>query len=237
MRARVFERRSDLSADGSLFLAFVRGSAGPSQGNADSWATISRPPYFTALAVWFVGGTYYTGGYFPDRRTLWLGWDSPQPDQGRVPKWLRLTSKRPPFIDGTSDWTDRTVWLNRLLRDGWTRREDADPEQWQRGSPSGDLIMVMTILSNMEFGAYGGRHVIEYLVRDESGGTETSFGLATWADFDQAGRLVIARDGRLYQWDRGGELIEIADFNDQQPDPQPAPGWATDWPKGPGRRA
>ena len=236
MRARVFERRSDLSTDGSLFLAFVRGAAGPSQGNADSWAAISRPPYFTALAVWFVGGTYYTGGYFPERRTLWLGWGSPQPDQGRVPKWLRLTPKRPPYIDGTGDWTDRTVWINRLLRDGWIRREGAEPEQWQRRSPAGDFTLVMTILANTEFAAYGGRYVLDYLVREGPDGAETGLGLATWADFDQGGRLIVARDGCLSRWLGGDRYAVIADFNDQRPDPQPAPGWATDWPRGPGRR-
>ena len=45
MRARVFERRSDLSADGSMFVAFVRGSAGPRHGNADTWVAVSRPPW------------------------------------------------------------------------------------------------------------------------------------------------------------------------------------------------
>src|SRR5687767_12303066 len=108
MRARVYERRCDLSADSSLFVAFVRGSAGPSQGNADSWVAISRPPWFTALAVWYVGGTYYTGGLFRDGYTLSVGWDAQPPDQGRLPNWLNTTKELPPYIDGTNDWPDRT---------------------------------------------------------------------------------------------------------------------------------
>jgi hypothetical protein len=230
MRARVYERRSDLSADGSLFVAFVRGSAGPSHGNTDTWVTVSRPPWFTALALWFVGGTYYTGGYFPDRHRLWLGWDSPLPDQGRLPSWLTMTSERPPHIDGTNDWTDRTVWMNRLLRDGWTRREGAEPETLERASRAGDVTLAMRILSNMEFGAFGGRYVIEYGLRSESGDAEVELGRATWADWDQRGRLIIARDGHLLHWQPTG-INEIADFNAQTPDPQPAPAWATDWPK------
>lgn len=231
MRARVYERRCDLSADGGLFVAFVRGVAGPNQANADTWVTISRPPYFTALALWFVGGTYYTGGYFPDRDALWLGWDSPPPDQGRLPRWLHMTSERPPYIDGTNDWTDRTVWMNRLLRDGWTRRAGAEPETWERRHPAGDGLLTMVIRSNADLRAYGGRYVIEYAVCSEPGGVEIELGQAAWADWDQRGRLIIAREGRMLQRELDGTLTEIADFNDQQPDPQPAPDWVTEWPR------
>lgn len=235
MHARVYERRCDLSADGSLFVAFVRDSAGPNQANTDTWVTVSRPPYFTALALWLVGGTYYTGGYFPERDAFWLGWDSPQPDQGRIPSWLQMTSARPLYIDGTNDWTDRTVWMNRLLRDGWTRCDGAEPETWEHRNPAGDLTLIMMIRSNTNFQAYNGRYVIEYAVRTEPEGTDVAIGQATWADWDQRSRLVIARDGRLVHWELPGMVTELADFNDQEPDPQPAPAWATEWPTRPVR--
>src|SRR5688572_26792862 len=74
MKGRVYERRSDVSADGQLFAAFVRQSGGRNPAGADSWIALSRPPYFTALAVWFVGGTYHTGAFFPDDTSLWLGY-------------------------------------------------------------------------------------------------------------------------------------------------------------------
>ena len=80
LKGRVYERRSDLSADGSLFVAFVRGSSGPSAESRDTWLAVSRPPWFTALALWFVGGTYHTGGFFPERQALWLGFGANPPD-------------------------------------------------------------------------------------------------------------------------------------------------------------
>jgi hypothetical protein len=138
-----------------------------------------------------------------------------------------MTSERPPFIDGTNDWTDRTVWMNRMLRDGWTRSKGAEPEMWEHRNPAGDLTLMMVIRSNTDFQAYGGRYVIEYAVRIETDGPEVALGQATWADWDQGGRLVIARDGRLIHWQPSG-FTDIADFNDQTPDPQPAPGRATD---------
>jgi hypothetical protein len=86
---------------------------------------------------------------------------------------------------------------------------------------------MMMIRSNTDFQAYGGRYVIEYAVRNETDGSEVALGQATWADWDQSGRLVIARGGRLIHWQPSG-FTDIADFNGQEPDPQPAPGRATD---------
>jgi hypothetical protein len=230
IHARVYERRCDVSADGSLFVAFVRDSTGPNQGNTDTWVALSRPPWFTALALWFVGGTYYTGGLFPDGTTLWLGFDPTAPDKGALPPWLNTTTDLPPYVDRTNDWPDRTVWLNRLLRDGWRRGSAAEPEIWERRHPHGDLTLVMAIWSALDFGAYGGRYDIEYLVRGLPDDREASLGHATWADWDQQGRLVLARDGRLWQWDATETPREIADFNSQMPEPQPAPAWALEWP-------
>src|SRR5687767_8832105 len=59
-RARVYERRCDLSPDGALFAYFARKSGLPTPeapDRQDSWLAVSRPPWFTALALWWVGGT------------------------------------------------------------------------------------------------------------------------------------------------------------------------------------
>lgn len=160
MKARVYERRSDLSADGAFFLAFVRRSSAPAPGNVDSWVAISRPPWFTALARWNVGGTYYTGGFFPDGRTLWLGFDPTPPDQGALPGWLPTTTSPPAYIDRSNNWTERTVWINRLLRDGWTRTDETACEVWERPGPDGALTLIMTVTSATDVGAFGGRHLV-----------------------------------------------------------------------------
>ena len=92
------------------------------------------------------------------------------------------------------------------------------------------MTLAMRIVSNIDFRTYGGRYVIEYDVQAEPGGPWIELGRATWADWDQRGRLIIARDGGLLHWEPSG-ITNIADFNDQIPDPQPAPAWATDWPR------
>ena len=107
---------------------------------------------------------------------------------------------------------------------------DAEPETWARPDPTGEHVLVMIVRSSMDFRAYGGYYVIEYLVRTSTGELEIDLGVATWADWDQSGRLVVARDGKLLAWKPTSGLSEIADFNSQQPDPHPAPDWALEWP-------
>jgi hypothetical protein len=47
-----------------------------------------------------------------------------------------------------------------------------------------------------------------------------------WSGRDQAGEEIFTSGGKLFRKRRGRD-VEIADFNGLQPDPQPAPEWAT----------
>jgi hypothetical protein len=249
LHGRVYERRSDVSADGSLFVYFARKSTNPYP--RDTWVAISRPPFFTALALWFVGGTYHTGGCFPDRQVVWPGFGADPPDQGELPPWL-IRAATPPYIDGTNDWPQRTVYLNRLLRDGWEpvprellatweRRHRQEPlvfyygvpysETWERRHSQQPLTLVLTY-GGYDFQAYGGPRIVEYAVRTDLGQT-IPLGRATWADWDHHGRLIIAQHGRLDHRESAGVLHEIADFNEQVPEPRPAPAEASVWPEPP----
>ena len=227
IKGRVYERRSDVSSDGSLFAAFVRQSGGRGGPGRDTWVALSRPPYFTALAVWFIGGTYYTGAFFPRPDTLWLGFmEEQRPDIGETPRGVEISPPRDiAYIDGTSDWTERTVHFNRLLRDGWTL-VDKQPHDtiWERRHPSRPLTLTMVHTFD-DFRTFGGPYSVEYFVRPDAG-AEQALGQATWADWDQQGRLVLAQRGRLLSWDERRGVEVIADFNGQTPDPQPAPDWA-----------
>jgi hypothetical protein len=236
VRSRIYERRSDLAADGSLFVCFARRSGGPyaandPAANRDTWIAISRPPWFTALALWFVGGTYCTGAYFPSDRRLWLPFDPNRPDVGELPEWLSVDRRLPPYVDRTGNWTERTVHHNRMLRDGWTRVDGARLETWAHTDPAGAMTLLLTEHSDRDFGAYGGPHVIEYAVQIEAAGELLPLGRATWADWDQRGRLVVAQNGRLFEWERAGTPREIADFNAQTPVAEPAPDATRHWPR------
>jgi hypothetical protein len=232
LKCRVYERRADIAPDGFLFAYFARGvprATGVEPG-ADSWIAVSRPPYVTALALWFVGGTYHTGPFFPDGRSLWTGFGAELPDQGSLPSWLKLQAGLLPYIDRTADWTERTVFINRLLRDGWARTDQGGPETWEHHNPHGAGTLIMTERADADLHSFGGRHLLEYAVYTRAGSDLTVLGTATWAGWDHHGRLSLAREGRLLHRRPDGTLEQLADFNGQVPGPQPAPAWARDWP-------
>lgn len=227
-RGRIYERRCDLSPDGSLFVYFARKSSQASP--RDTWLAISRPPWLTALCLWFIGGTYFTGGFFVDAQTAWLGGISDEPDQGSVAPWLRISSD-PVVYDRSLNWTNRTVHFNRLLRDGWVPSPALDDgSSWERVGAASRRTLVMTVLSETAYSEFGGPYLVYYQVRDDAGGTTLDLGRADWADWDQRGRLVVAREGRLWHWEGPDSLREIADFRQQVPEPAPSPTEEQSWP-------
>jgi hypothetical protein len=265
LAGRVYERRSDLAPDGSLFVSFVRKSGGPPSSDppaADSWVAISRPPYFTALALWFVGGTYWVGGFFPPpappsapgtpgdapdaarprARSVFIGGGSGPPSQGALPSWLTVTRELP-FVGPAHNSghqliphqaSDRLVFHNRLLRDGWVRRERPQGERpdqgaWERRQPGGEWTLFLEE-TGWDARAYGGPYVVRYAVSAKGHDEVVPLVDASWADWDRRGRLVVARRGRLLAGQPGDPLREIADFNGQAPEPAPAPAWARTWP-------
>jgi hypothetical protein len=52
LKARIYERRCDLSPDGKLLTYFAANHKQPYY----SWTAISKPPFLTALALWSRGG-------------------------------------------------------------------------------------------------------------------------------------------------------------------------------------
>ncbi len=123
--------------------------------------------------------------------------------------------------------------FNRLLRDGWEMRDPSTQNTvLARRHPEQPLTLVMT-QRFAGFEVNGGPYEVSYRLEHDDG-TNTDLGTATWADWDQRGRLVLAREGKLFVFGAKG-FEEIADFNDQEPLPEPAPAWAMQWPAAPKR--
>src|SRR5262249_38826433 len=137
--------------------------------------------------------------------------------------------------DATPEWTDRTVWHNRLRRDGWSHIAGAEPETWLRPHSALPLTLAMT-MTPRALDAAGGRYQTDYAVLDLERDLIARFPSVTWADWDQRGRLALAREGRLVLWERDAGEQLLADFNGQSPDPQPAPDDARVWTRRPARR-
>src|SRR5580704_3852137 len=72
---RIYERRCDLSPDGSLLVYFAQKISARTMKDEEytySWTAISKPPYLTALALWPKGDCWHGGGLFEGPHDLFL---------------------------------------------------------------------------------------------------------------------------------------------------------------------
>lgn len=113
IRGRVYTRRCDLSADGKLLVVACTNysaSRRPNQTGGESWAhqgwtAVSRPPFFTALALWFSGGAWNGGGLWEKPRQLAVNnfyhhWETIQEPNGFAVRNLGLSpSEDSPIFD------------------------------------------------------------------------------------------------------------------------------------------
>lgn len=233
---RIYEKRCDLSPDGTLLIYFAqkmqKGGFDPTYSYA--WTAISRLPYLTALALWPNGCCWGGGGLFLSDKEVWLNQreDATVPHPDHRPQGLTISH------DGGGGGEDDPIHALRLDRDGWRHtqkwrgglrgqgyvtdapdiRRKQNPHGWQK-------LTRTTTVSGFE--SRDG-----YSVRYAEGNDQRLEG-ATWADWDQRGRLVYVREGRLFGLvitadGLGGEQ-ELADFNGNRPEPVAAPVWAREW--------
>lgn len=127
LRGRIYERRSDLSPDGSYLIYFAMNGRwnGPAKG---SWTAISRAPFLKAVAFFPKGDCWNGGGLFTGRCEYWLndGYGHQKTrDTGEV---RRDTEYRPVGAVGNECLG---VYFPRLLRDGWRliERQDRTPRR------------------------------------------------------------------------------------------------------------
>lgn len=105
LKGRIYERRCDLSPDGSLLVYFAAKFRGP----VSSWTAVSRPPFLSALSFFPKGDCWGGGGLFDDDGGLCLNHPPVEPQieahpadlpKGgkkvkRLPRYLRQSSARP----------------------------------------------------------------------------------------------------------------------------------------------
>jgi hypothetical protein len=241
-KGRIYEQRSDLSPDGSLFLYFAakHGLSGKSMavGYRSTWTAISKPPYLTALALWAIGDTWMGGGLFLNQRTVWLNKlpcfpAAPHPNH-RPPKRLRIIPNTK-LLSG-----NMPMFIQRLHRDGWVTQPEGvyeqtdwqtawmsnEPFTWHKTSRDGRFHLIM----NWVLVYYD--EVFSFDLVNASTQEKTALHDWKWADWDQRGRLIGVRNGQIWTMNPD-RLYEdetlLADFNDQKPEPMVAPGWARRW--------
>ena len=119
---KVYTRRCDLSHDGALLVgAFTNYSQSQARQRSqrgdpdfDSWTAVSRPPYFTALAIWEGMGAWNLGGIWQGPRALGVNLHHSQHLEAEdIPAGIALTHLGLPMSE------DEPIYSNRLETSGW----------------------------------------------------------------------------------------------------------------------
>ncbi len=225
---RVHEDRCGLSPDGRLFVYFA-GKQGTALG---TFTAISRPPFFTALALWPDGSTWGGGGFFETSRSLVLRY-------GAVPRELNDGASLPSSFEVTNllDCRARRGENNLLETHGWSRESPGghgdfrprdevragemrlvfDPP-WVDVRPcpiDADVLLRRRTIGMFEVNGPGVVRTWELVTKRRTTTVESHvepLGPLDWADWDLDGSLLYASGGVLFRRRLGGDTRELADF-------------------------
>ena len=249
LKGRIYERKCDLSPKGDLLVYFAAKWEARRDAEA-SWTAVSRPPYLTALALWFSGNVTRGGGVFDSGLQLRLDASGTSPSGDfTLPEWLGvdlLDDQYPPC-------SHEPIEYLRLARDGWRRIGDWAPRRVNSlGRPYGSRFNP-PVTYRRSLGPKGGAVTLEMAVEPAGHwGTQTQaryrlldgdqelrlLGLADWADAAPNGDLLLAREGKLFRMSAGdprsfrdGELHEVADLRGHRLEERTAPPEACRWSK------
>ncbi len=223
------EYDADLSPDGRL-LAYFAGK--PRKDNQERWYwnAISRPPYFTALALWFRSDrvTRLCPTFVSNQRIAFL--PERPPDEGSLPE---------PYGRDLRERAGHRYKLRQNLN-GWLTEEDCpQPQGWPdalrsflgcRPQPRGKATLWHINLVFPGEREWKSRYLVTW---DDQFEWSNLLALP-WADWDQRGRLVYVQDGCLYSQpidDFSKRPKLLADLNETPAETGPAPDWAREWPK------
>jgi hypothetical protein len=217
--ARVYVDRSDISPSGNLVACFVASY----RRAPGTWTAISRPPYFTALAVWPKGDTWGGGGLFSSDDHVLLKHDTRVEygvDQFKLmdgfttPKRFRVQA-----FDSHSPVPACYIEQARMVLSGWrfiqrrvvgqrnTRNVEMDypfehPEILARvlDDPKHPRFQLRRI--HLGYGPVRRQSAFSILraeVHDLKSATHRDLGPIEWVDADHKGDVLWSRAGKLFR--------------------------------------
>jgi len=239
---RIYEYTGDLSPDGKLlfYTAFKRNNYWNNPEYGNTWLAISKSPYFTALALWFPDA-FQPGGHFVDNETIQL-YGSLSQHPNHAPSELNITYDNPQY----ASFPHKDAFFNHQ---GWKIFQSSsvpfdkevyvDPRMkpnilWSKRSNNIDLYARWRgyLRSDKKNSPGGQSYQFEYSISSSQTDQKIVLTGVNWADFDQQGRLVLARAGKLFTATVANDAViyrELADFNDHRPEPMETPDWAKKW--------
>lgn len=263
IKGRVYEYCADVSPDGKYLVAsalnYSRSNARNSYPEVEGWmkncwTAVSRPPYFTAIGLWFSGSTWDMGGLWESNTHLKLGSArSSYVEAKPAPSFIKVSDGR------TSRARVLSVSDSLFLKRGWTlvssyRASYARPffkafakSLWnvalgkEPENLSGPLVKVHQeglwtkqldsgVIRRIERGVE-----FEWQLMDLEGKMRKNWVIPgirdMWVDTDANSCLIFADQGCLFRWRTfpDGEPEMVADLNHYSFESVAPPEWATQW--------
>lgn len=224
-KGRVYERRCDLSPDGKYLIYFAANHKPP----YGTWTAISRPPYFTALALWPKGDCWGGGGLF-DANEKGITLNHPSHQMSLAPDFkLPANFKVRPHGDHSGGGEDNPIMSHRLERDGWKKIEEGkykenkygaeklwfeftEPQIWEKCSSDGESKIHFELNGIKESDGPWYVHHLKHYIGDQC----LDVGRCDWADINEEGVVYYSLGGELRKRLVDGSDSIIADLSDHQ---------------------
>ena len=225
LRGKIYERRADISPDGTYLIYFARGNGAKRYAETKgSWTAISRAPWMKAITLWGKGDCWQGGGLFTSETKYWLnGCHFPV----RESREVKIDQKyRPPGGFGAECLS---VYFPRLLRDGWVLQAEIGPHRacviFEKPLLHGWVLRKFAyadVQHPLGSGCYWDEHELEHT------GRKALLSVPAWEWAERDGEaLVWAEKGVLYRAlvDAAGpaDAKALYDFNPMQFEARPAP--------------
>jgi hypothetical protein len=196
VRARIYERRCDLSPDGKWFIYFAMNGRWDSETKG-SWTAISMPPWLKAVTLYAKGDCWNGGGLFTGRKSYWL--NGCHSKTVREDHRLTIDAKFRPAEHFGNECTG--IYYVRLQRDGWklVRHESVERFKsftlFEKDAHGG---WTLRKIAHSEVGAPPGKGCYwdEHELEHKDTGQRIEKPDWEWADLDGK-RLVWAEKGQL----------------------------------------
>ncbi len=217
LKGRVMAERSDLSPTGK-YLIYFAGDWRRKRDVGPTWTAISRPPYFTALALWEGLGTWEGGGYFIDDRHIVLDAAGKELEPGyHLPKEIRISSH-------AQEGSQPSEWIFGNLR--LNTKEQFGRMSLSHRKLTNDRLLIHGVDKSNWKDHY-------YFIRQD--GKDILLEGCTCLDADHNKRALIAAGGRIYALDEKTrftslqDLKPLADFNGNAPESVECPKEMQKW--------
>lgn len=230
LRGTIYPQKCDVSPDGRWLAYSALDYPGDRWAGGAIFEAVSRLPWLHALCAWNVGSTYTRGLHFTDEPgTCPFG----PPDVGDASPLLRryglAATRAIQFaVERRNGWVEAPDSEPRSANDSWDERREARMEKERPGG--GVRLRVEGSYAAFRDSPDQRDPALYWLARGDA--YEELAGVQ-WADWDSAGRLLIATtEGRIQvrQLERDTfRTVFDEDLAALRPDPQPPPEWAHEW--------